>query len=106
MISSLAELFDEDVQLQRKISPGSATQGPSFDPPRTVRAKIEMEGNILGTDESLVGLGRILLDTTDPPRIGDMLTLPAPYPRHPDITQVDVIKYRGQIHHVVIHCAR
>jgi len=99
-------LFDEEVQIQSKIRSGSVTQGPEYEEtPRKVRAKIEVGGALEGSFDSSLGSGRVFLLTNDPPKLGDLITLPYPYPRHPTINEVAPMKFNGKIHHVVVYFA-
>lgn len=104
--TGIFRLFDETVQVQKRQTTGDASSGPTYGEVNEYPAKIEMEGSIEGTQEGVLGVGRIFLDTGDPPSIGDLLTLPSPYPRHPDIRQVSPVKKDGQVLYVVVYCDR
>ena len=99
----LLPLFDEEVQIQSKTKSGSVGSGPKYGDTRTVKAKIEMEGLVEGGLDAAFAEGRVLLLTNQPPRLGDQIFLPSPYPRNPDIKQVNPVKYMGKLHHVVVY---
>ena len=94
--------FDMQVVIRPLLRPATNDDGADYGDPRTVRARIETGIAAEGSGESDLPQGRIYLATAEPPGPQDVLTLPAPFKRHPTITSVDPVVRNGHVHHVVV----
>lgn len=94
---SLDSFFDSKVSVEPLNDDGT------FGDVRMIDAKIESGLTVIGQEDVPVGGGRIILNTSNPPKTSDRFTLPAPYPKRPSVSRIEHLQYNGKIEQVVCY---